>query len=53
MIVRIQGGGLCDSPLERGVGVCYVGGLTHPRSNTSNRTPYQEGSYGLQKSVGI
>jgi len=41
-----QSGGLCDSPLERGVGVCYVSSLTHPHSRTFRRAPSQEGSYG-------
>jgi hypothetical protein len=41
-----QSGGLCDSPLERGGGVCCTKcGRTHPRHNTSHHTPSQEGSH--------
>jgi len=35
----------CDSPLERGRGVCYPAyWRTHPRHDTVRRTPSQEGS---------
>jgi hypothetical protein len=36
-------GGLCDSPLERGVGVCYMSSLTHPRSPHSDAPPLKRG----------
>jgi alpha-L-rhamnosidase len=39
---------LCDSPLERGAGVCYVvmeGEETHPCHFTARRTPSREGNW--------
>jgi len=45
--IRKKSGGLRDSPLERGVGVCYVSGLIYPRNRTSKCAPSQEGSYNL------
>jgi hypothetical protein len=40
-----KSGRLCDSPLERGVGVCSSASLTHPDSRTIPHAPSQEGSF--------
>ncbi len=36
---------MCDSPLERGVGVWHVIGLTPPCSRTLLPAPSQEGNF--------
>jgi sialate O-acetylesterase len=37
--------GQCNSPLERGGGVCSYAYITHPCNHTTSRTPSQEGKY--------
>jgi sialate O-acetylesterase len=39
--------GKCDSPLERGGGVCPFADITHPCNYTGCRTPSREGKYNL------